>query len=139
MSNPIKDGVHSTESKRARSSKSLWAGVRFGAPSKNCAGSGVCEVFQLGREKRPCGCGAGLTSWIVARSPYCLEFRFLNRELSEKVRARQFQDGAFRVEENVTLPAFLRQSLGLKGRNLVRGVYDVRRSSRYTTVRIQIR
>lgn len=120
--------------------KSIWAGVRFGTPGKNCSGSGICQVLQLNdswEENNKCKCKQA--TWIIARSSYCLEFRFLNREMAECTRLKYFKNDYFLIEEDVVLPLFLRRALGLRSKTLTRGLYLIRRNRRYISVIVNMK
>ena len=119
--------------------KSMIAGVRFGAPGKNCKGSGICEVFEFKSEATLKTCKCKQVARIIARGKYSLEFRFLNREIQETVRKKYFANNLFLVEEDVEMPNFLRSQLGLRVKTLSRGIYTIRYYKNYTSIIVRLK
>lgn len=120
--------------------KSIWAGIRFGAPGKNCQGSGICEVFELANhhaQKKRCNCWQA--GWIKGHGGKYMEIRFLNRDMAECAHRKYFQGEHFLVEEDLVLPKFLRQSLGLTVKTLRRGAYPIRYYRHYTSIIVRLK
>lgn len=120
--------------------KSIWAGIRFGAPGKNCQGSGICEVFELANhhaQKKRCNCWQA--GWIKGHGDNYMEIRFLNRDMAECTRRKYFQGEHFLVEEDLVLPKFLRQSLGLTVKTLRSGAYPIRYYRHYTSIIVRLK
>lgn len=119
--------------------KSIWAGIRFGAPGKNCQGSGICEIFELTNDTSKKRCNCWQDGCIKARGEFRLEFRFLNREMAEITRRKYFQNNYFIIEEDLELPKFLRESLGLRLKTLSSGMYMLRYHQHYTSLIVKLK
>lgn len=119
--------------------RSIWAGVRFGMPGKNCAGSGICEVYAIGGGGAKSRCGCLQLGQITANGSDQVVFRFLNNALRPLTKKKYFQSDYFLIEEEYVLPAYLQKALGLKSDTLATGWHAIRYEGDYVSILIRLK
>ncbi|MCB0628567.1 MAG: hypothetical protein KDD15_02510, partial [Lewinella sp.] len=67
------------------------------------------------------------------------EFRFSRRLICKKLISRQFAFSRFRIENELTMPAWLTEQLALPEVSLVKGAYPVFFAENYIWVCIRVR
>ena len=105
----------------------LYANARFGIPSHNCVGLGVCSLELLPsihhKPATACACDNGRVT-IKALGSNRLCFQFLKSDLSSESRAKHFGNKVFVIQENFVLPSSFTRILGFN-KTLRVGVYPV--------------
>ena len=105
----------------------IYANTRFGIPSQNCVGLGICSLELLASiQDKPvitCACDNGRVT-IKALGDDRLCFQFLKSDLSSKSRAKHFGNKVFVIQEDFVLPNSFTRVLGFN-KTIRVGVYPV--------------
>lgn len=105
----------------------IYANARFGIPSENCVGLGVCSIELLSSiHDTPaivCDCDNGRVT-IENLGGDRLRFQFLKSDLSPKSKAKHFDNNIFVIQEDFDLPSSVTRILGFK-KTLKAGTYSV--------------
>lgn len=114
----------------------IYANARFGIPSQNCVGLGVCSIELLSSiNEKPainCNCDNGNVS-IQDLGDDRLCFQFLKSDLSSEARAKHFGKLIFVIEEDYVLPNAVTRILGYR-KTLKVGGYPVIEENEYYKV-----
>lgn len=101
--------------------------VRFGTPSSDCRGLGICRVVPKARwqinDFGRSSCYRAMA--CLSRRGSRLELHFIRRTMCAYSLGKYFRDQQFIMEETITLPAAVRKELKLPDGVLEKGVYPV--------------
>jgi len=93
----------------------IYANARFGIPSQNCVGLGVCSLELLpsihDKPAIACSCDNGRVN-IKSLNGDRLCFQFLKSDLSPESRAKHFGSNIFVIQEDYNLPVVFARALG---------------------------
>ena len=114
----------------------IYANARFGIPSQNCVGLGVCSLELLSSiHDTPaiaCNCDNGRVT-IKTSGDDKLCFQFLKCDLSSEARAKHFRNSIFVLQEDYTLPVSFTRILGYN-KTLKAGGYPIIEEKEYYKV-----
>ncbi len=104
----------------------IYANARFGIPSQNCVGLGVCslELLPSIQHKPPTACACDNGRVTIKKQDDRLCFQFLKVDLSSESRVKHFGNKVFVIQEDFVLPLSFTKKLGFK-KTLQAGVYPV--------------
>lgn len=105
----------------------IYANARFGIPSQDCVGLGICSLELLSSiHDTPaiaCHCDNGRVI-IKALGGDRLCFQFLKCDLSPESRVKHFDNNIFVIQEDFVLPISITRILGFK-QILKSGAYPI--------------
>ncbi len=111
----------------AKHEAKIYANARFGIPSQNCVGLGICSIELLSSiYETPaitCNCDNGNCS-IQDLGDDRLCFQFLKSDLSSEAQAKHFGNPIFVIEEDYVLPKSITRILGYS-KTLKAGGYPI--------------
>ena len=119
--------------------RSIWAGVKFGTPGRNCAGSGICEVYAIGGGGAKSRCGCLQLGQMTASGQDHVLLRFASQALRPRVKKKYFQHDYFLMEEEYILPPLISKALRLKSNTLMSGWHAIRHEGDYIIILLRLK
>ena len=114
--------------------------VQFGDPKKRCAGSGICTIKLAsvtsgqGYEKQ---CSAA-TAYILGTEPNSIAISFIKASMAACTSNHYFGGGEFLIEEEYKLPDTIAKKLQLPFGQVQKGIYSIKETQNYYTIRLII-